>query len=64
MKANFCFKEIVSIETGEIIKMPNSTTQLTTIEWEEYIDKIRQWAFTFLNISIGFPNEQIELNLT
>lgn len=63
MKAQFCFKEIVNIETAEILKMPLSTTDLTTMEWEIFIDKIRNWSANFLGINLPFPNEQMEIQL-
>lgn len=41
-------------------KLPDSvgtTTELNTIEFEEYLEKIRRWSSVFLNISIPEPNE-------
>ena len=34
-----------------------STTELTTVEMEEYIDNIRRWASIEMNIYIPEPNE-------
>ncbi len=34
-----------------------STHDLTTIEFMEYINKIKEWAFNFLNLIIPDPNE-------
>ena len=34
-----------------------STTTLSTIEFEEYNEKIRQWASSFLSLSLPLPNE-------
>ena len=34
-----------------------STTTLTTVEFEEYLEKIRQWAAQDLNCVIPLPNE-------
>jgi hypothetical protein len=34
-----------------------STTELTTIEFEEFMTNIRQWAAEFLNVQIPLPNE-------
>ena len=42
--------------SGEIPKV-RSTTDLTTIETEEYYSQIRQWASEFLNVYIPKPNE-------
>ena len=34
-----------------------STTKLSTTEFEEYNEKIRQWASSFLSLSLPLPNE-------
>jgi len=45
------------IKLGEVLPTVKSTTELTTVEFEEYLAKIRQWAAEFLNVSIPEPNE-------
>jgi hypothetical protein len=59
LKNRFLFKEIVNENIGEVVKMPKSTTELTTIEFEEYLDNIRAFGLEFLGITIPMPNEQI-----
>ena len=61
LKANFNYKELVNKDTGEVIKVPKTTTESTTIEFEEYLDIVRQFADEFLNIIIPLPNEQSNL---
>jgi hypothetical protein len=34
-----------------------STADLSTVEFEEYLAKIRDWAYHFLNLPIPLPNE-------
>ena len=58
LKSNFNYKEIVNAGTGEVIKLPKSTTESDTFEFEEYQDKCRLFADEFLNIIIPLPNEQ------
>lgn len=53
---------MVNETTGEVVKLPMSTTELSTIEFEEYLDRIRIFADEFLNIIIDLPNEQSQLN--
>lgn len=48
--------------TGEIIKIPLSTADLRTIEFEEYLEKCRRLAFDFFNVQIPLPNQQTTLN--
>lgn len=63
LKANFNKFEIVNEDTGEVLTAPKSTTINSTIQMEEYHEKIRQVAFEFFNAIIPLPNEQIELPL-
>lgn len=56
MKLRFNYEQIVS-EEGEVLELPKSTSSLTTVEFIEYIDRVRQWAAGFLNIYIPDPNE-------
>lgn len=42
---------------GKEIKVPRSTASLSTVEFEEYLSRIRTWAAMELNISIPEPNE-------
>jgi hypothetical protein len=42
---------------GESIQFSHSTTELSTIEFEDYLQKIREWASVKLNIFIPLPNE-------
>ena len=63
LKSHCNFKEIVNQNTGEIIKIPLSTADLKTIEFEEYLEKCRRLAFDFFNVQIPLPNEQLTLKL-
>ena len=62
LKNRFLFKEIVNEQNAEIIKMPQSTTELTTIQFEEYLDKIREFATEFLSIQIPLPNDTLTID--
>lgn len=63
LKTNFNYKELVNESTGEVLKLAQTTTTKTTVEFEEYLDKCRAFALEFLNIEIPLPNEQIEINI-
>ena len=63
LKSHCNFKEIVNQNTGEIIKIPLSTADLKTIEFEDYLEKCRRLAFDFFNVQIPLPNEQLTLDL-
>ncbi len=58
------FLKIVVIadqETGEIIERVRSTTELSTVEFCEYIDNIIEWAREMFNVKIPAPNEQTSI---
>ena len=63
LKSNFNYKEIVNKNTGEVVRIPLSTTECDTFNFKEYQDKIRTFADTFLDIIIPLPNEQSLIKL-
>ena len=48
--------EFLTDNSGMLSKV-RSTADLTTVEFEEYLSKIRRWASEFLSIYIPEPNE-------
>lgn len=62
LKYLFLKKRIPNEETGEVIELLGTTTKLSTVEFNEYIDQIIQWAAEYLNIQIPLPNEQLQMN--
>jgi len=63
LKHLFCPQlEVVNEQTGEVMKMPPTTTALTTTNMMEYFEDITRWAAEFLNITIPEPNEVMTLN--
>jgi len=42
---------------GEDIRYSHSTTELDTLEFEDYLQKIREWASVKFEIFIPLPNE-------
>ena len=53
-------RDVVDAE-GQAHKLPPSTRMCTTVEQEEYHDRIRQFAAEFLGVVIPLPNEQMEI---
>lgn len=45
--------------TDKTLRIPKtkSTTELNTVEFENYLESIRQWASTELSVNIPEPNE-------
>lgn len=46
---------------GRALMVRKSTTDMTTTEFEEYVDKCRNFAAMELGIRIPLPNEQFEV---
>lgn len=51
-------KEFINIKTGEMFQAEGSTTELSIPEFNEFIERVIQWAAEWLGISIPSPNEQ------
>lgn len=64
LKLRFNYVEKVNKETGEILNLPKSTKQNTTVEQEEYHDDCRRFALEWFNVVIPLPNEQTELEIS
>lgn len=64
LKAKCNFKELVNHKTGEIITIPLSTSNLNTVEFEEYCERCRAFIFEWMGKTIPLPNEQSELEFT
>jgi hypothetical protein len=60
LKANFNKKEI-ELKEGHWIDSPGSTTELSTIEFMEYIARIQQFAAEMLGIVIPDPSQPFVL---
>ena len=54
--------EIANTETGEVITERITSSQMTTVQFMEYILDIQKWAAEFLCIDIPSPNETTTLN--
>ncbi|QNS40150.1 hypothetical protein H0S70_06975 [Chryseobacterium manosquense] len=63
LKLHCNFKAQIIEATGEEIKVPQSTADLKTIEFEDYLERCRRKALEFFNAVIPLPNEQLTINL-
>jgi hypothetical protein len=62
LKEKFLKQEIASEITGEVLTVTRSTTDLSTVEFAEFIASVQQWASEYLNIVIASPGDQAEMN--
>lgn len=58
-------EEHINESTGEIFRVPKSTRTLTTVEFEEYLDRCRAWIEEMFStpvnlVRVPLPNEQLE----
>lgn len=49
---------IAVLPDGEVVKIKGSTKRLTTMEFENYLEKVRAWAAS-MGIILPLPNEEI-----
>lgn len=61
LKGKFLFTERYNEQTGEVVQLPKSTTENTTIEQEEYHTEIRQFLKEWFNIDAPLPGEHLQL---
>ena len=61
-KMQFNFTEKVNEDTGEILRLPKSTTENTTTAMEEYHSEIRNFIKEWFEVDCPLPNEKITLN--
>lgn len=62
-KMQFNFIERINESTGEIVRVPKSTTENTTTAQEELHSEIRNFIFEWFEVSVPLPNESISLEL-
>jgi hypothetical protein len=61
-KLNFWGENKIIESTGEVIKMPGSSTDNNTVEWESKMEDIRQWFRQNFEWELPFPEKQAEIN--
>jgi hypothetical protein len=62
-KTRFNYTEKVNETTGEVVKIPKSTTENTTTQQEEYYLQIREFLQEWFNVTAPLPNEHLNLEL-
>lgn len=62
LKSMFIKEDLVSESTGEVMTIVGRSSELTTSQFMEYLEDIKQFAAEQLNCYIPDPNEQSELN--
>lgn len=61
-KANFWTTEHILEDTGEVVKMPESSASQGTKEFEEKLENCRQWFRQNMDWELPYPLRQSDLN--
>lgn len=61
LKHKFNFKEFVNQQTGEVLNVPQTTSELTTTQFMEYIEECRRFIAEWFNRYVPAPGEQTEM---
>jgi len=62
LKFKFLKREFITTD-GDILQSVCSTTELSTKEFNEYIESIQIWSAEYLNVNIPDPNQQTEITI-
>lgn len=61
LKHLFLKKKITNQVTDEVIEIAGSTADLQTLEFNNFLEEVWQWASQYLGINIPEPNQQSKL---
>lgn len=61
LKFNCNYSEWWNESTGEVIHDAQSTAELTTVQFEEFTERCRQFIYEWFGMDVPLPNEQAEL---
>lgn len=61
LKKECNYKEFLNDETGEILRLSKTTADLTTLAFEDYIERCRQFIYTWFGVTVPMPNEQAQI---
>ena len=57
LRVKFLLRPVFVMKNLDTVCIPKSTTSLTTVEFEEYITSIREWASIEFGCYLPIPNE-------
>jgi hypothetical protein len=63
MREEFCYEEAVNPKTGEIKRLVKSTTDLSTTEFMDYIEHMKQFSAEWLGVILPDPEDQLEIKI-
>lgn len=60
LKERCNYKELV--KDDKVLKITKSTSNLSTIEFEEYLDRCRKFIFNWFGVDVPLPNEHFDVS--
>ena len=61
LRGRLLFTELIDEKTGEVVKIPKSTKNLTKAEFMDYLEDIKRFGAEVLDIVIPDPGEQLKI---
>lgn len=61
-KGQFTSEQIVNKDTGEIVEIPSSTSEMDTVTFNTYVDKLREYASEYLGMELPEPDKNWKEN--
>lgn len=55
-QAKFLLRDEVNEETGEVLPYIMDTSELTTLEHNDFMEDVRQWAFDYFGMVLPLPD--------
>lgn len=63
LKANCAYEDHYNDDTGEVMRVIKRTSEMNTVEFEEFLEKSREFILEWFGIVVYLPNEQTELEI-
>lgn len=61
VKSLFLKRNVVNHSTGQVIEIIGSTKDLTTVQFNDFIEKIAKWLAEFFGVTLPLPNQQAKI---
>lgn len=61
-KGHFTSEQIVNRDTGEVVEIPSSTSEMDTVTFNTYVDKLREYASEYLGMELPEPDKNWKEN--
>lgn len=61
LKWNCNYEEVVNEETGVVARYARSTADMTTVEFEEYLERCRVFVMEWFGVDCPLPGEQAQI---